>query len=111
MKSTSYYQTWRKDGKVSQRRNFSIRRSQDENKVIDRHSIAYVFCVLNGETREEANALHLENWDFYVVPTAIINEKCGENKSISLNRVKVLSRKCAYSEIKEEIDRIIDSHS
>ena len=108
VKSTSYFQTWRKDGKVSLKRHFSIRQSQDDKKIVARHSVVYVFCILNGFTREEANALSIDNWDFYVAPTALINEKCGENKTISLGKVQKLSRKCSFLEIKEEIDRIID---
>lgn len=45
-----------------------------------------------------------------IVPTAVINEKCGDNKSISLGRIKNLGFVAkTYSEIKAEIDMIIDN--
>lgn len=108
VKCTGYYQTWRTDGKVSQQRAFSIRKVHDENGVLSRHSDVYVFCLLNGNTREEANPLDVDNWAFYMISTHRINEECGENKSISLQRIKHMSPEFTYAQIKREIDRIVD---
>jgi len=105
VKSTGYYQTWREEGDVSSHRGFSIRKSTDvKTSIKERHNDIYVFCLLNGVTREEANPLVLENWDFYVIPTSVINSKCGENDSISLNRIKKLGyEKVTYNKLREEI--------
>ncbi len=106
VKSTSYYQTWRKDGKVSKKRTFSIRKSiASGEKESRRHSEVYVFCLLSGDNEEEANPLKLDNWDFYVVPTAVIDEQCGENKTISLTRLKNMGYEAiGYSNIKKAVD-------
>lgn len=110
VKSTSYFQTWRTDGKVSSQRVFSIRKSMNPTGVIERHSDIYVFCLLRGNTREEANPVKIDNWDFFIIPTYKINEQCGDNKSVSLQVVKRLSQKAfTYDEMKCEIDRIIDT--
>ena len=43
-------------------------------------------------------------WDFYVVPTAVIDEKCGHNKTISLSRIKKLGYDAVpFTELKEGI--------
>lgn len=113
VKCTGYYQTWRGDDDFTEHRAFSIRKATDlETKKYDRHNDIYVFCLLKGTKREEANPLVLENWDFYVVPTKKINEKCGENKTISLNRIKSLGiKKVSYSVLKDAIDKLTDIHA
>ena len=106
VKSTSYFQTWRTDNGVSLNRSFSIRESKEDGAVeAKRHSVVYVFCILNGNTEAASNPLMLEKWDFYVVPTAIINEKCGHNKTISLKRIENLGyAKIPYADLKDAID-------
>ena len=61
-----------------------------------------------GETKIDSNPLQLENWEFYVVPTSLINEKCGEQKTISLSRIGKMTNKVDYSQLKEKIDEVID---
>ena len=105
VKCTGYYQTWRTDEKISEERRFSIKKATDRDTgVYKRHNDIYVFCLLNGKSRQEANPLILENWEFYVIPTTIINEKCGDNQSISLNKVrKLCSNKVEYDSLKDEV--------
>ena len=103
VKCTGYYQTWREDGKVSDSRRFSIRKAIDrKTQLYDRHNDIYVFCLLKGKTREEANPLILENWEFYVVPTSVINRECGDNQSISLSKIKSMGyESVTYKQIEE----------
>ena len=112
VKCTGYFQTWREDGKVSERRNFSIRKAKDRRTgKYERHNDIYVFCLLNGKTREEANPLIIDNWDFYVVPTARINELCGDNNSISLSRVKKIADEMVkYEGLNEKIREYASSY-
>ena len=109
VKSTGYYQTWREDGKVSNTRSFSIRKATDRKTgIYERHNDVYVFCLLNGNARETANPLVLENWDFYVVPTSVINNKCNDNHSISLSKIKKLGyERVSYDDLKSSIDTVI----
>ena len=44
----------------------------------------YVFVINNGKNKEEANPLKLDNWEFFVILTSVINEECGDNKSNKL---------------------------
>ena len=65
------------------------------------------FCLNTGYTKEESYPLNLNNWEFYIVPTTVINEKCGDNKTISLNRIKSLGYMAiSYDKIRETIDAI-----
>ena len=113
VKSTSYYQTWRTDGKVSKQRCFSIRKAMATgDKEPKRQSDVYVFCLLNGETEAEADPLKLENWDFYIVPTKVIDEKCGDNKTVSLARIKRLGYEpCPFSQIRSRVDAALSNQA
>ena len=85
VKCTGYFQTWRTDDKVSQNRYYSIKPAHDKVKnTFERQNDIYVFCLLLGNTREEANPLNLNNWEFYIVPTSVINKECQEANTIRL---------------------------
>ena len=117
VKETSYYHSFNKDGKVSKRRSFGITMANGSydleksgNSLFCRQNDIYVFCLNTGETREASYPLDLNNWEFYVVPTSVINEKCGNNKTISLGRIKSLGfipKK--YNELRQEIDSVVEN--
>ena len=117
VKATAYYHLWNSNGKVSKQRVFGITKANgsydptiSRNAEFCRQNDIYVFCLNTGNTKESSNPLNLNNWEFYVVPTAVINEKCGDNKTISLGKIKSLGFSGKrYDEIKSEIDSIIDS--
>ena len=116
VKTTAYYQKKKKKWGISKARSFGIApansayetENRKENRY-ERQNDIYVFCLNTGNTREESNPLQLLNWEFYVVPTAKINQVCGrKQKTISLGRVRKLAGMCRYEQIKENVDRIID---
>jgi hypothetical protein len=121
VKETGYYHSWRKDGKVSKQRTFGISQaySVDEsgervkdkngNDIKERQNDYYVFCLNIGEDREGSNPLELSHWEFYVVPTKILNEVCGNNQSINLNRVRSLAKRIVFEDIKIALDTLINS--
>lgn len=46
-----------------------------------------VFSLNTGTNAEESNPLEMSNWEFYVVPTAVINDTCvPDQKTISLGK-------------------------
>ena len=49
-----------------------------------RNNDLYVFCVFTARTRD-VSILDLDYWDFYVLPTSVLNEKVPEQKKISLS--------------------------
>lgn len=116
IKETSYYHPWNENGKVSNQRTFGITKANSnyedngiENKF-ERQNDIYVFCLNTGTTKESSNPMNLNNWEFYIVPTSIINEKCGNNKTINLNRVRQLTKAVSYDNLKESIDYLIDNN-
>lgn len=115
IKQTSYYHPWNEGGKISNQRTFGITMANsnrenirsEENKF-ERQNDIYVFCLNIGKTKETANPMNLENWRFYIIPTKIINEECGNNKSISLNKVRKIGVEVGFFRIKQYIDYLID---
>ena len=114
VKETGYYHSWRTDGKVSKQRSFGITKAysryKDNTSEFKRQNDIYVFCLNTGETQDTSNPLALENWRFWVVPTSTINRLCGDNKTISLGRVKRITGQkngVGYGELRDEVDKVI----
>lgn len=106
VKASSYYQPWKEGIEICENRVYSIRPSQRESNDI------YVFCLLNGRNYAEANPMLLENWEFYVVPTSVLDDECGENKTVALKRIRAFGgfgKNIRYDKIKETVDKICDS--
>lgn len=114
VKETSYYHPWNENRPISTARYFGITKAnsnyddkEHENRY-ERQNDVYVFCLNTGFTAEESYPLNLNNWEFYIVPTKTINEKCGDNKTISLVKLKKLGiEPKRYDEIKTTIDSFI----
>lgn len=113
IKQTGYYHPWNKDGKISQVRRFGItkaysKKGKSDDVLYERQNDIYVFCLNKGETKETSNPLNVNNWEFYVISTKIINEKCNNYKSIGLEKVRKLTKAISYDKLKETIDKIIE---
>ncbi len=116
VKETSYYHSFNANGSISKQRIFGIRKtngSYDFEKAgtsdFCRQNDVYVFCLNTGYDEESSYPLNLNNWEFYIVPTAFINENCGDNKTVSLGRIKSFGfLPLCYNQIKSHIDSLID---
>ena len=115
VKETSYYHSYNKPGKISKQRGFGINKAnssyeyETEENRYERQNDIYVFCLNLGESAETSNPLNLDNWEFYIVPTDTINKNCGDNKTISLGRIRSMGFKAmGFDQIKKCVDEIID---
>ncbi len=68
---------------------------------------AYLFCLLPGKTKETADPLILDNWEFYIIPAWYLELECGKNITITMSKVRRLVKLSRYGSIKEEIDKVI----
>ena len=115
VKATSYWQSWKKSHAISEQRTFSIRKTyvdyQNNKSEKERQNDIYIFCLDKGREEKSSNPLNLENWTFFVVPTSVINDSFGDQKVLSLNKIKTIERygeELTYGQIKETVDCIID---
>lgn len=105
VKSGAYIQSW--EQKKHSSIQFGIRPTQgwdsssnEYTKQIVRQADVYVFCLLRHKDQVTINPLNLEQWVFYVLPTKVINESVGSQKSITLNSLDKLNpRKCEYGDL------------
>ena len=107
VKSAAKYQKW-KQSKESPI-NFTISKKYEWNNGTGEYSSEslrsadiYVFCVLN-----EIDPINLDNWDFYVLLTERINEKCDDQKTITLTSLQKLFPElsvCRFDELSHKID-------
>ena len=75
-----------------------------------RQSDIYVFCVLAHKDKNTINPLNLDQWVFYILPTKILNNVVGDQKSITLSSLKKLNpEKANYGSINSTIMRLSSS--
>lgn len=105
IKSASYIQS-REQKKLSSI-SFSIRPtywySTEKNKrdeTIKRQSDIYVFCLLSHQNQETLNPLEMNQRDFYILPTKVLDQNIPKQKTISLQKLqKIWAKKTYYGEI------------
>lgn len=111
VKETSDWHSWNKNGYVQKTPRFDIGKAHSVYKDVEsdyeRQNDIYVFCHLKGSDAKSANPMNLSAWDFYVVPTKLINERCGDSKTISLSRVKGFTSPVSYNELQNKVDDVI----
>ncbi|KAF5432109.1 hypothetical protein C5S39_04360 [Candidatus Methanophagaceae archaeon] len=95
VKSAAYIQSWYQKGysKIS----FAIRKTSEWNeetnrqsRAMKRHADIYVFCLLKHTIQETIDPLDVTQWEYYVLPTSVLDDKMGDQKQISLQAVKKL---------------------
>ena len=113
IKSSAYIQSWaqKEYSKIS----FSIKPSRAYDystgtfeKEIKRHADIYIFCLLAHKDQETVSPLQLDQWEFYVVPTHILNKEFKDRKQLSLSALQEICDPINYSEIKARLFEITD---
>jgi hypothetical protein len=109
VKSAAYLQSW-KQNKLSQIK-FDIAKKKSwyaetntYSEEATRSSDIYVFCLFSEKDKNKADVLNLNQWQFYIVPTQILNDVIGDAKSISLKRLEKLGQVVSYDQLKLTID-------
>ena len=88
VKSAAYIQSWTPED-VYSKISFDIAKKvawdgDHYASKSERNCDLYVFCVFTALTRD-ISVLNLDYWDFYVLPTSVLNEKVPEQKHIALS--------------------------
>jgi len=95
VKSGAYIQSWSQ--KKLSTIQFGIRptlgwdaasNSYSTEKV--RQSDVYVFCILAHKNKGTIDPLNLNQWEFYVISTEVLNKYVGNQKTITLSKLKQL---------------------
>ena len=96
VKSCAYLQSWFQKGLSDIW--FSIGEttewSADTNQFVGpkkRQAHAYVFALLKHIDKATLNPRDLDQWEFYIVPTSTIAERCGSRQQLSLKALVALN--------------------
>lgn len=96
VKSAAYIQAWTPENIFSQIRFDIGKKLAWDNETATYASEAkrncdlYVFCLFTAKTRD-ISLLNLDYWDFYVLPTSVLNEKLPNQKSIAFSALQKLN--------------------
>ena len=73
-----------------------------------RQADIYIFCLFKHIVNDSVDPLDINQWEFYILKTDILNSKCNNSKSISLKKLLSLEpRKSTYEKLKENIDKYV----
>lgn len=112
VKTSGYLQTWEQKELsniifgIQPTIGWDSKTNQYDNEP-KRQADIYVFCVHKHQEQETIDPLQISQWDFYLMATKVLNEKFGDQKTVSLSAlVKAGAEKCEYGELKEKIVKI-----
>ena len=111
VKSAAYVQSWQQER--PSRIVFDIASKQAWDAQTNSYSRArkrsadvYVFALLTEQNRVSVNPLDLNQWQFYIISSASLDQQVGEQKSISLASLQRLSPSvCDFHKLGETIHR------
>lgn len=115
VKASGYLQTWSQQKLTKPV--FGIRpikawdyESNEYESIIKRQADVYVFCVHNYMRKDDGlNPLDLKQWDFYVLPTKLLNEKMPTQQTITLEKIKALGvYTTAFNDLEDTIDNCME---
>jgi len=108
VKSSAYVQSWEQDklSKISFGIQPTIKWDENGKRTTTklRQADLYVFCVLAHKDEETINPLNLDQWEFYILKTDILNREKSEQKTITLSSLLKLNPiKTSYLNIAKHI--------
>ena len=111
VKSSAYVQSWKQPKPSIIQFGIAPHRSWDTETGKYREGskrwadIIYVFCIFKG--KKPLHPLDTSKWEFYILPTEVLNREVPEQKSIRLNSLKKLKpSECQYANLKKTIENI-----
>lgn len=96
VKSAAYVQAWKQARpstiifQVGKRRWWDAETGMSSDEAA-RHADIYVFALLRHEDRDTLDPLNVAQWEFYVLPTRVLNERTRSQHSITLPSLRELS--------------------
>ena len=110
VKSSAYVQSWKQlkpsviQFGIAPHRKWNPETEQySYSRTAGRWADLYIFCVFTSK-EPPFDPLNTNSWEFYVLPTEMLNLEAPEQKTIRLSSLKKLSpHKCSYADLKKTI--------
>lgn len=113
IKSAAYIQSWQQkrpstiDFDIKQTRNLNFK-TDEQKEQYKRQSDLYIFCHLKHKDRNTIDPTDVSQWDFYIVPTKILDIKFNKQKRISLSVLKKNGfNPVEFKDIKNNVDMFL----
>lgn len=108
MRSTAYLQSWfqKELSQISFRTRKTLAWDRNSNTfaaVPQRHADIYVFALLKhkDKDKETVNPLELDQWEFYVLSTGVLNQRSQD--SITLASLRALTTVKRFGELQKAV--------
>lgn len=109
VKSAAFVQSWHQEAHSDVL--FKVRRTRswdsNTNRVgaePERLADVYVFALLAHLDKATIDPLNVKQWEFYVLPAAVLNERKRSQHSITLRSLKALTKMVRYEELPTAIE-------
>ena len=113
VKSAAYLQSWQQS-RLS-RISFNVpktlgwdRETNKFDKEKKRQADVYVFALLFHKDKEKVNPLDISQWEFFVIPTIVLDERERSQHSITLPSLKKLTDSVSFFELGQAVDKAKD---
>ena len=111
VKSSAYVQSWEQDklSTISFGIQPTIKWNEEGIRTTEkvRQAEVYVFCVLTHTDEKTINPIDLDQWDFYILDTDVLNSNVTTQKTITLSSLMNLSPiQSTYQDIHSHIKEI-----
>jgi hypothetical protein len=109
VKSAAYLQSWHQSQPsrisydIAPKLSWDARQNTYMTQAV-RSADIYVFCLFAQQNRELANVLDPAQWEFFVLPVRILDEKLGTQKRIGLRPLRQLCESVDYLDLKGAVD-------
>lgn len=110
VKSAAYIQSWRQERlsritfRVPKTRAWD-RESSRQSEELRRQADVYVFALLAHQNQSTLDPLDVSQWDFFVVPTAKLDNRTRSQYSITLKSLRALSGEAVtYSNLRRAVE-------
>ena len=113
VKSAAYVQSWKQSrlSKIS----FNVpktfgwdRETNKFDKEKKRQADVYVFALLFHKDKKTVNPLDISQWEFFVLPTIVLDERERSQHSITLPSLKKLTDSVSFFELGQAVDKAKD---
>jgi len=108
VKSAAFLQSWHQEKlSVISFRTPKTRAWDSETNILSekrqRQADVYVFALLSNKDKATVDPLDVTQWEFYVVPTRVLNDRQRSQHSITLPSLKRLTQSVTYEELSDAV--------
>jgi hypothetical protein len=113
VKSAAYVQSWQQSRLSNITFNVPKTMGWDINtnkfdKEKNRQADVYVFSLLFHKDKKTVNPLDISQWEFFVLPTKVLDERERSQHSITLPSLKKLTDSVSFFELGQAVDKAKD---